>query len=251
MSAVVMPDTTERVAGASPRTTARITGVVYLLFYVTVILGAVLAPEASGLGGASGDAAANANNILAHEASYRVGWSLGLISTACYVARMALFYRLFRVVSRSLALLAAFFGLVGCAITAFGSLFQFVPLVVLGGSPYLGAFTEQQLQALALLLLNLAIQVDTIALLFFGCFQLVIGYLIFQSTFLPRVIGALIALSGLSWLLFLARPLTGPVLSFVGLLGILGEASLMLWLLFMGVNAQRWKEQASAMALRS
>ena len=87
-----------------------------MLFFLTAILGALVAPGISGLGGVSGDAAATANTILAHEALYRLGFALGLISTACYVALMALFYQLFRPVSRSLALLAAFFGLVGCAI---------------------------------------------------------------------------------------------------------------------------------------
>jgi hypothetical protein len=176
---------TERIAGASPRTRARITGVVYLLFFLTAVLGAFVTPGISGLGGMSGDAAATANTILAHEPSFRLGWALGLISTACYVALMALFYQLFKYVSRSLALLAVFFGLVGCVITAIQSLFQLAPLVVLGNSQYLSVFNVKQLQALAQLLLDLNAQAGYIALVFFGVFQLLIGYLIFRSTFLP------------------------------------------------------------------
>src|SRR5437667_2473813 len=81
---------TERMAAASPRTRARITGVVYLLFFLTAVLGAFVAPAISGLGGVSSDAAATANTILAHEPSFWLGWALGLISTACYVAVTAL-----------------------------------------------------------------------------------------------------------------------------------------------------------------
>jgi hypothetical protein len=235
----------ERIAAASPRTRARITGVVYLLFFLTAVLGAFITPGINGLGGVSGDAAATANSILAHESSFRLGWALGLISTACYVALMALFYQLFKPVSRSLSLLAAFFGLVGCAITAFGSLFQLAPLVVLSGSPYLSVFNVKQLQALALLFLNLNVQVGYIALVFFGVFQLLIGYLIFRSTFLPRILGALIALAGLGWLTFLWPPLANSLLTYLEVLGVLGEVPLMLWLLVIGVNAQRWKEQES------
>jgi len=238
----------QRIAEASPRSSARITGVVYLLFFLTAILGEVFIRQAGISGiqpGVTGDAAATATNILAHEASYRVGWALGLISTACYVAVVGLFYRLFRPVSGSLAVLAAFFGLMGCAITAFGSLFQLAPLIVLGGSPYLSAFSVEQLQALALLLLSLSAQVSNIALVFFGLFQLLIGYLIVRSTFLPRVLGALIALAGVGWLIFLAPPLANALLTYLEVLGFLGEVPLMLWLLVMGVNAQRWKEQAS------
>jgi len=196
--------------------------------------------------GASGDAATTAASILANEASYRVGWALGLISTACYVAVVGLFYQVFWPVSRSLALLAAFFGLMGCAITAFGSLFQLAPLIVLGGSPSLSVFDVQQVQALALLLLTVSAQVSNIALVFFGLFQLLIGYLIIRSTFLPRVLGALMALAGVGWLTFLAPPLANGLLTYLEVLGFLGEVPLMLWLLVMGVNAQRWQERASA-----
>jgi hypothetical protein len=237
---------TERVANVSPRLRARIAGVIYLLFFLTAILGEVFLRQSgiSGIqSGVSGDAAATATSILAHEASYRVGWALGLISIACYVAVVGLFYQLFRPVSRSLALLAALFGLMGCAITAFGSLFQLAPLIVLGGSPYLSAFNVEQVQALALLLLILHAQVGNIALVFFGLFQLLIGYLIVRSTFLPRVLGALIALAGVGWLTFLAPPLANSLLTYLEVLGFLGEVPLMLWLVVMGVNAQRWREQ--------
>ncbi len=244
MSTAVM---TDQMAEVSPRLRARVTGVVYLLFFLTAILGEVFTQQAgiSSISAAPGDAAATATSILAHEASYRVGWALGLISTACYVAVVGLFYQLFRSVSRSLAVLAAFFGLMGCAITAFGSLFQLAPLIVLGGSPYLSAFDVQQVQALALLLLNLSAQVSNIALVFFGLFQLLIGYLIVRSTFLPLVLGALIALAGVGWLTFLAPPLANSLLTYLEVLGFFGEVPLMLWLLVIGVNAQRWQEQAS------
>jgi uncharacterized membrane protein len=107
----------ERITKASPRTQARIAGVVYLLFLLTTILGEIFMERAgSGLRVVSGDAAATANNILAHESSFQLGFALGLIAIACYIAVTALFYQLFTPVSRSLSLLAAFFSLVGIAI---------------------------------------------------------------------------------------------------------------------------------------
>ncbi len=240
---------TERNAEASPRLKARITGVVYLLYCLTALSGEFIIRQAGISGiqpGVSVDAAATANNILTHEPSFQLGFALGLISIACYVALTALFYQLFKPVSRSLSLLAAFFSLVGCAIQAFGSLFQLAPLVVLGGSSYLGVFNVKQLQALALMFLNLNAQVGYIYLVFFGLFSLLIGYLIFRSTFLPRILGVLLAFAGLGWLTFLAPPLATYLSTYIEVLGVLAEGSLMLWLLVMGVNAQRWKEQASA-----
>ena len=141
----------ERTAEASPRPSARITGLVYLLYFLTAVLGEFFM---RGLV-VDGDAAATANNILAHEALFRLGLATGLIATACYIAVTALFYGLFKPVNRSLSLLAAFFSLAGCAILAFASLFQLAPLVVLGGSQYLSVFKVEQLRALALLFLEL------------------------------------------------------------------------------------------------
>jgi hypothetical protein len=239
--------TTEHITKASPRTMARITGVVYLLFFVTALLGEFFTQQAgiSGIGALPSDAAAAANNFLAHESLYLLGVALGLISTACYVTVTALFYQLFKPVSKSLAFIAAFFGLVGSAITAFGSLFQLAPMTVLGGSPYLNVFSVKLLQALVLLFLNLNAQVCHIALVFFGLFQILNGYLIVRSTFLPRILGVLLALAGLGWLIFLAPPLAALLLTYLEVLGFLVEALLMLWLLVMGVNGERWREQAS------
>jgi Domain of unknown function (DUF4386) len=228
---------------ASPRARARLTGVVYLLFFATAVLGAVIAPGISGPG-VTGDAATTANNIVAHESAFWLGWALSLASTAFYVALMGLFYQLFKPVSRTLALLALLFGIVGCAVTAFGSLFQLGPLVILRGGPYLSVFNAKQLQALALMFLNLNVQVGYIALVFFGVFQIALGYMIWRSGFLPRILGALIALAGVGWLTFLSPPLATHLLGPLEVLGIVAEGSLMLWLLVVGVDSERWNRAA-------
>jgi hypothetical protein len=72
-----------------------------------------------------------------------------------------------------------------------------------------------------------------------------IGYLIFRSTFLPRILGVLMMFAGLGWLIFLT-PLANHLSTYLKVLGFLAELSLCLWLLVMGVNVQRWKEQAGA-----
>ena len=66
------------------------------------------------------------------------------------------------------------------------------------------------------------------------------------STFLPRLLGALMVLAGLGWLTFLYAPLADHLSPYIQVLGIVAEAALMLWLLVMGVNSERWQEQASA-----
>jgi hypothetical protein len=233
---------TERIAEASPHPIARITGVVYLLYFLTAVLGEFFL---KGLV-VDGDAAATATNILAHQPLYRLGLATGLIATACYIAVTTLFYELFKPVNRSLSLVAAFFSLVGCAILAFGGLFQLAPLVVLGGSPYLSVFKVEQLRALAQMFLQLNTEAANIYLVFFGFYDLLIGYLIFRSAFLPRILGVLMALAGLGWLTFLSPPLGNHLSPYNLVLGFVAELLLMLWLLVMGVNVQRWNAQASA-----
>jgi hypothetical protein len=77
-----------------------------------------------------------------------------------------------------------------------------------------------------------------------------IGYLILRSTFLPRTLGVLMTLAGLGWLAFLSPPLANHLSIYIKVLGILAEGALMLWLLVLGVNVQRWKEQARAAGTR-
>jgi hypothetical protein len=235
---------TERIAETSPRLRARLAGVLYL------IAGMTYSYADGSVGGkliVYGDAAATAHNILANERLFRWGFAAALISAVCYITVTLLLYDMFRPVNRSLSLLAAFFSLAGCTIQALSSLFHLAPLVVLGGEPYLSVFKVEHLQALALMFLKLRVQATSIYMVFFGYYCLLIGYLIFRSTFLPRILGVFMAIAGLSYQIFLSPPLATYLFPYVvAPAGALGELSLILWLVVMGVNAQRWKQQASA-----
>jgi hypothetical protein len=181
----------ERIREASPRFKARITGVVYLLYFLTAILAEILVGR----------------KLVAY------GNAINLIAVAFYVVLTLLFYEMFKPVNKSLSLLAALFSLAGCVVMALG-VFPHASLPI---SP----------------------------LLFFGPYCLLIGYLIFRCTFAPRILGVLMALAGLGWLGFLSPSLAHSLSICIEGLGVVAEASLMLWLIVMGVNVQRWKEQAN------
>ncbi len=191
------------------------------------------------------DAAATASHILTHQTLFRLGVASSLASTGFYLTLVALFYEFFRPVNRSNSLLAAFFGLLGCAIQAGGSVFQVFSLVVLRTGQGGPLFNPEQLPALALLLTKLNDQAVLVALVFFAMYDLLIGYLILRSTFLPRFLGALMVFAGLGWLTFLYEPLADHLSPYIQVLGIIAEVLLMLWLLVMSVNAERWREQAA------
>src|ERR1035438_3617060 len=122
--------------------------------------------------------------------------------------------------SKGLSLLAAFFSLVGCTIGAVSCLFYFAPVVILGGAQYLNVFKVEQLQALALMFLKLYGQCFNISFVFFGFYCLLIGYLIFRSTFLPRILGAGMAFAGLGWLTFLSPALAHHLVPYILAAGI-------------------------------
>ena len=230
----------ERIIKGSPRPNARAIGVLYLLYFLTAFFAAFLT---KGLV-IPGDTAATANNLLAHEALYRSGYVVDLIANILYIAVTALFYRLFEPVNRNISLLAAFFSLVGCAIQIFGGLFRLAPFLVLGNSQLSNVFTVEQLQAMALLSLTLHTETYKIALVLFACYDLLLGYLIFRSTFLPRLLGALLMFAGVGWLTIVWPPLATALSSYIIALGGLAEILLMLWFLAKGVNVEKWQKLA-------
>jgi hypothetical protein len=233
----------DRIAEASPRSKARLAGVFQLLEALTATFGEVIVLDRLVV---SGNAAATAANILGHERLFWMGFTASLLGIACHITWALLMFELLKPVNRSLSLLAAFVILVGCAIQALTTLLYVAPLLILQGGSSLGAFTLAQLQALALMFLKLNAYAFDIYLVFFGIWCVLIGYLIFRSTFLPRVLGVLLAISGLAWVTYLLPPLAHRLFPFIAAASALGEVPLELWLIVMGVNAQRWNEQASA-----
>jgi len=242
MSTTVM---TERIKEFSPQLMARIAGALYL---ITILTGIFSAGYVSGKLVVSGDAAATAANILAHRSLFQLAFAVYLIEMACQIAITALFYILLKPAGRSVSLVAAFLGLTGGIIKTFSRVFFIAPLFILGGAHYLSVFSTEQLQALALLFLKVNDRGAGIALVFFGFYAILTGYLIIKSTFLPRILGVLSVIGGFGWLTFLYPPLGGRLFPFVAVFAILGAASLIFWLLVFGVNEQRWKEKTRAAA---
>lgn len=161
------------IAGASPRQLARVAGGLYLINIVGGAFGIGVVPAMVVV---SGDAAPTAHSIQTHEQLYRLGLVAHVVVTVTNVPLAVIFYDLFKVVNRRLALLVVFFTLVGTAVEAAGLVDQFAPLVLLGSEAYTSALPVAQVQLPALL----------------------------------------------------------------------GEGSLCLWLLVVGVDVEGWKERASA-----
>lgn len=225
----------------SPRSKARLAGVFQLLEGATSTIGQVFI---LGKVVVIGNAAATAAGILGHEQLYWWGFASSIIGAICHVVWALLMYDLMKVVNRSVSLLAAFVIIVGCAMQALTGLLYIVPLLILQGGSSLSAFTATQLQSLAYVFIKLNSYAFNVDLVFFGLWCVLTGYLIFKSTFLPRIIGVLLAIDGLGWMLYLYPPLAYRLFPVIATASALAELPLELWLIIAGVNPQRWKEEA-------
>jgi Domain of unknown function (DUF4386) len=237
--------TERRSAEASPRLKARIAGGLYMSGLANLFADSVLGSLV-----VNGDAAATAHNILAHETLYRLAFTADFITVPCYIAVTAIYYHLFQPGNRTLALIAVFLGLAGATLWAVNDFFFLAPLVVLGGAHAGTALPAEQAQGLALVLLNVHAQGGNILLVLFGCHVILVGALIFRSTFLPRWLGVWMAIAGVCYLTnsfssFLSPQFAAHLSPYI-LIPSAVEIVLALWLLVMGVNTERWKEQARA-----
>lgn len=213
------------------------------LFYLLYIVMAALAGVARRGMLVSGNAAATSANIVAHQSLYTTGFACDFLSVACYVVVVVLLHQLLKPVNESISLLAAAFGFMGCLLMAVGGVFQLAPLTVLNQAVHSTVFTAEQIQLQAYVLLKLYNQAYSIALIAFGLFDMLIGYLVFKSTFLPRILGVLMLMAGLGFLPFLAPDFGARYLRWI-MFAAIGEVCFILWLLVRGVDVRRTARSA-------
>jgi hypothetical protein len=228
-----------QVADQSPRKTARMAGLFYLIFILTTVLATYVRSRII----VSGDAAATANNIMGSELFFRIGFVTELVSAVFFLLAAWALYVLLKPVNKNLALLFLLLNLGGVAVECINALNLFAAIQFLGGANYLSVFQTGQLQAMAMSFLNLYTSGFVIAQIFFSAWLLPLGYLVYKSRFLPKFLGLLLILDffgNLSWFLqFFLLPGYG-ILAYPGnAISFIAEISLMLWLLIMGVKEQK------------
>src|SRR5712692_9893648 len=229
---------------AAVQTYARIAGVLFLLSFVAGGFGEAYVPSKLIV---SADATATAENIKAFDSLFRMGFASYLLEAVCDIALALILYVLLRPVRKDLALLAAFFGLVGTALFGVAELFYFAASLILGGAGYLKTFSPDQLNALALLSLKLYGYGGGIFMVFYGVAAVLRGYLIFRSGYLPKALGVLLALAGLGFVTRNFALVLAPAYAsdFLLLPMILAGVSLTVWLLVRGVDVPMWEAKAA------
>lgn len=227
---------------SSIQKTARTAGLLYLILAIcggfaefAVRQGMIVA----------GDAAATASNIMAAMPTFRLGVVSELLGQTVFIFLVLYLYQLLNPVNRNQAVLMVVLVIVAVTITSLNMLNQVAALALLSGADYLAVFEASQIQALALYFLNLHKAGYIIAQIFFGLWLLPLGYLVYKSGFMPKLVGVLLMVACLGYLVdvftfFLVPGFEVVVSEFT----FVGELLLLLWLLVKGVNVEQWQKRA-------
>src|SRR5436190_1897941 len=227
---------TTRTAETSPLVRARVAGFLYLIANLFAPFTLLYLPARFIV---RGEPAATAAKIMASESLFRLGLVLNLFTFLAQIFLVLALYHLLKVVNKNMASLMVIFSLTAVPIAMLNELSQLAVLQLLSGADYLKVFAPEQLQALAYLFLRLHSQGLNIAQIFWGLWLFPMGYLVFKSGFLPRILGILLIIACLGYLAdsfgaFLAPGLRLNTIFFTGW----GELAILLWLLIKGVNVE-------------
>jgi hypothetical protein len=230
------------------RRQARTAGVLYLLVALIAPFGLIYVPNKLFV---AGNVAATAAAIRASEDLLRLGIASELVHQAIEVFLVLALYRIFKPIQQRWAMQMMVLGLVPIPIVFLNTLNEFAVINLLAGVPFLDTFTSPQLEALAYLFMRLHSLGLTVASVFWGLWLLPLGALAFRSGFIPRVVGVLAALAGVSYVLdatvrVIAPSVASTTFSQAMLLLQSCELVLILWLVAFGAKRQPTNESRRA-----
>ncbi len=233
---------TNRTAETSPQIYARVAGGLWLILaifggFAFVSVSSLLVP---------GEAGATVSNIMASESLFRIAILSDLFGQTVFIVLVLVLYKLLKIVNNFAALLMVMFVIVSVSIQSLSALNQIAVLFLLSGADYLTAFPADQLHALVLLFLNLrGAGFEIIAQIFFGLWLLPLGYLVYKSGFLPRILAVLLIIAGFGYLISVVTFFLFPNFDTdISQFTFIGEVTMLLWLLIKGVNVEKWEKRA-------
>jgi hypothetical protein len=182
------------------------------------------------------------SNITNNETLFRFGIVGGII---CYMAFLFLplaLYKLLSPVNKAHAILMVSLAVVSVPLSFVNLLNKFAVLTLIGKDNYLAAVDPGQLQTQIMLHLDFYRNGNSLTTIFWGLWLFPLGYLVFKSGFLPRILGIFLMLGCIGYVInfmggFFSETysdsLTASLLSIPS--GI-GEIGICLWLLIAGVK---------------
>ncbi len=233
---------TTRTAETSPLIRARVAGFLYLLANLPAPFALLYLPSHLIV---RGDAAATASNIIASESLFRLGIVGNIFTSIANIFVVLALYQLLKPVNKNAASLMVIFMLTSVPIGMLSELTQFAVLRLLSGADYLKIFPADQLSSMVMLFLDLHKYAINIAQIFWGLWLFPMGYLVFKSGFLPRILGVLLIIACFGYVIQSLAVFLVPNYTFnIGLFAGWGELFFVLWLLIKGVNVEQWEKRA-------
>jgi hypothetical protein len=219
---------TTRTAETSPLLRARVAGVLYLSLVPLSLFG------------------------ILYSGPSRLGIVSALLVQIVNILVVLALYQLLKPVNKNMAALMVIFLLLGVPIAMLNELNQFAVLLLSSGADSLRVFTPGQVHALVTLFLNLHNDGITIAGIFWGLWLFPMGYLVFKSGFLPRILGILLMIGCVGYLIQSFAALLLPNFDVnIALLTFWGEVLFPLWLVIKGVNVEQWEKRSRVSALNN
>jgi hypothetical protein len=222
----------------SNKKTARIAGILYLLFLILGIFCMFYVPSQIII---DGNASATANNIMANGLLFRFGIAANIFSQIIFLFLVLVLYKLLKNVDKKHAKLMVNFVFISIPIAFLIILIQIVPLILLSGVSFLKVFSFEQLNALVMLFLNLYEYGIIMMGVFWGLWLYPLGYLVYKSGFIPKIIGVFLIIGCFSFLIdsfsLLLIPSYHNIISNIITLPMsIGELSIIFWFLIKGVK---------------
>lgn len=218
--------------------TARLAGALYLLLAPLGILGILYVPNTLIV---DGNLAATASNILANESLYRLSILSALAVQIVNLFVVLVLYTLLKPVNRNVGRLMVIFLFLGIPIAMLNEVNSAAALLVIHGTE-----PVYELMALFLEMHEFGIQ---LAGIFWGLWLFPMGYLVYKSNYIPKLIGVLLMIGCFGYLLdsvlFILAPGLGVTVS---QFTFIGEIALPLWLIIKGVNVAQWEKQTLKLA---
>jgi hypothetical protein len=221
--------------------TARIAGFLYLLLAPLGIFGLLIPTTLI----VPGDAARTVSNLMASESLFRLSIVSALATQVVNIFVVLALYKLLKPIDKNYAVLMVVFSLLGVPIAMLSELNKFAALLLSSGAEYMASFTPDQVQALVPFFLDLHKYGISIAGIFWGLWLFPMGYLVYKSGFLPRILGILLMIGCFGYLIdsvtfFLFPNFNVTIAQYT----FIGEILLPLWLLIKGVDVEAWKKHA-------
>lgn len=226
--------------------TARFAGLLYLLLIIGGIFSLVYIPSQII---ARESASKTLENIIQYEFLFRIGMVIGIVTFLIHIILPLVLHKLLYKVNKFHANLMVIFSMISVTIFFVNILNKFSVLTLINKAEYLENYSKTELQTKVMFYIDSYNNGLQISQIFWGLWLFPMGYLVYKSSYLPKLIGILLMTGCFGYLTtffgsFLFSNFNDTIISDIaGYLAPLGELAICLWLLIMGTNKINFRKK--------